>query len=171
MFQDQGLDWMYKNPNLTYAQRKTPLLCWDFYAEQFDKVKTHVFEKSFLLKMSQKMAWAISTDFIHNIPQDTVVVVTNPKLEIVFVTENMQGLNGYKPEEVIGGTPRMFQGKDTCVKTSKEIGLAIKAQKPFEKTVLNYCKDGSIYICHIQGFPIFDKKGNLTNFVALERAA
>jgi PAS domain S-box-containing protein len=171
MFQEQSLDWVYKNPKSSFTLRKTPLICWDFYSEQYDRIKTHVFEKSSLLKMSQKMDWSISNDFIQNIPQDTVVVVTNPKLEIIFVTENMLGLNGYKPEEVIGATPKMFQGKDTCVKTSKEIGMAIKAQQPFEKTVLNYCKDGSIYYCHIQGIPVFDKKGNLQNFIALERAA
>lgn len=171
MIVNDNLDWMYKNSKSPLTNRKTPLICWDFYTDQYNRIKTHVFEKSTLTKISQKMDWVISNDFIEKIPQDTVVVVTNPKLEIVFVTENMLGLNGYKPQEVIGSTPKMFQGKDTCIKTSKEIGMAIKAQKPFEKTVLNYCKDGSIYICHIQGFPIFDKKGNLTNFVALERAA
>jgi PAS domain S-box-containing protein len=171
MTQEYNSDWVYKNSKNSYALRKTPLLCWDFYLEKFEKIKTFGAEKTILNKMSEKLDWAVSKDFITQIPIDTVVVVTNPSLEIVFVTENMTGLNGYKPEEVIGKTPKMFQGRDTCINTSKEIGQSIKAQKPFEKTVLNYCKDGSIYHCHIQGFPIFDKKGKLTNFVALERAA
>lgn len=171
MILEYNSDWVYKNSKNAFALRKTPLICWDFYLEKYDKVKAFGNEKNMLNKMSEKMDWAVPKDFISKIPVDTVVVVTNPKLEIVFATENMLDLNGYKPEEVIGKTPKMFQGKDTCVRTSREISESIKAQIPFEKTVLNYCKDGSIYHCTIQGFPIFDKKGQLTNFIALEWAA
>uniref|UniRef100_UPI0040491C55 PAS domain-containing protein n=1 Tax=Flavobacterium sp. TaxID=239 RepID=UPI0040491C55 len=166
-----SLNWVYKSEKAQRVLRKSPLICWDIYMDQFQKINHFASEKDVLRKLAKQFSWSVSENFLQNIPLDTVVVVTNPSLEIVFVTENMLGLNGYKPEEVIGSTPRMFQGKDTCVKTSQEIGQAIKAQKPFEKTVLNYCKDGSIYYCHIQGIPVFDKKGKLQNFIALERAA
>ena len=52
-----------------------------------------------------------------------------------------------------------------------EINQAIATQKPFEATLINYKKNGEIYECHIRSFPIFNKKGELTHFIALEKAA
>jgi PAS domain S-box-containing protein len=171
MSPNQSIDWMYKSVKAQQPTRNTPLICWDFYVEEFNKISKFITDKELIQKIALKQSWSVDKNWIQNIPLNTVIVVTNPSLEIVFVTENLVTLNGYKPEEVLGATPRMFQGKDTCTTTSKEIGMAIKNQQPFDKTVLNYCKDGSIYHCHIKGFPIFDKKGKLQNFVALERAA
>nr|MBP6414812.1 PAS domain-containing protein [Bacteroidia bacterium] len=74
-------------------------------------------------------------------------------------------------EEVLGRSPKMFQGQATCLKTAKEIGEAVRNHQPFEKRVINYSKDGSVYNCHIKGFPIFNHEGTLTNFIAFEKAA
>ena len=65
----------------------------------------------------------------------------------------------------------MFQGQATDDAISREIGIAVQNQLPFEKTILNYCKDGSLYKCHIKGFPVFNKQGELTNFIAFEKIA
>jgi hypothetical protein len=42
-------------------------------------------------------------------------------------------------------------------------------QQPFEQTVVNYNKNGEIYICLIKGFPVFNIKGKLSHFIAFER--
>lgn len=115
--------------------------------------------------------WNLNFSLKEAINDKNVVVVTDPKLSIVFTTANMFALNGYRPEEVIGKSPKMFQGKDTCPKTSFAIRQAVLSQQPFDEVVLNYCKDGSIYTCRIKGYPVFDKKGVLKNFIALEKAA
>jgi hypothetical protein len=41
--------------------------------------------------------------------KDEVVIVTDAKLEIVFAS-HMTKMNGYVEEEVIGRSPKMFQG-------------------------------------------------------------
>ena len=64
----------------------------------------------------------------------------------------------------------MFQGAETDMTERKKIRNAIDQQRQFESTVVNYRKDGSIYRCHIEGYPIFNKKGNLVNFIAIENA-
>jgi len=65
----------------------------------------------------------------------------------------------------------MFHGEKTDLIVSNEIREAIILKQPFEKTVLNYKKNGETYICKIKGFPIFDLKGKLSNFIAFEKAA
>jgi transcriptional regulator with PAS, ATPase and Fis domain len=81
--------------------------------------------------------------------EEEVVIVTDAKLEIVFASHNMTKMNGYIEEEVLGKSPKMFQGDNSNLTTSSE--TAIQLQQPFEKTVVNYNKNGEIYIC-LKGF-------------------
>lgn len=148
-----------------------PLSCWDFYSKSFDKLRMTLSDTVLLNKIVDENKWNSTWDYKEELQNDTVIVVTDAKLQIVFASNNMVNMNGYYPDEVIGNSPKMFQGKATNTKTSKEISNAVKAQQPFEKVVTNYCKDGSLYKCHIKGFPIFDKKGILTNFIAFEKIA
>ncbi len=65
----------------------------------------------------------------------------------------------------------MFQGQVTDRTVSNEISDAIQSQQAFEKTVLNYKKNGEIYACLIKGYPIFNLKGQLSHYIAFEKAA
>ena len=98
-----------------------------------------------------------------------IVVVTDAQLKIVHASESIFEMNGYRPKEIIGKNPKMFQGKNTCKKTSQKIREAIENQEIFDEVVLNYRKDGSTYNCWIKGFPIKNRKGKVVNFIAFER--
>ena len=65
----------------------------------------------------------------------------------------------------------MFQGEKTEILERKKIRMAVELQQSFETVITNYRKDGEIYICKIEGYPVFDKVGKLVNFIALESAA
>ncbi|MGB2759075.1 MAG: PAS domain-containing protein, partial [Maribacter stanieri] len=75
----------------------------------------------------------------------------------------------YHPEEIIGKSPKMFQGNLTSKSTLKIVSDAVKQKNSFEVTVVNYRKDGSTYNCWIQGQPVFDLKGDIVNFIAFEK--
>lgn len=148
-----------------------PLTTWDFYSEFFDTTKKSVSDACLLNKIATTNQWKQKWNINQKLQNETVIVVTCPKLKIVFASQNILKMNGYKPEEVIGNSPKMFQGRLTDSVVSSEIGAAVMAQQPFEKVVVNYRKDGSLYKCLIKGFPIFNAKGELTNFIAFEKAA
>jgi hypothetical protein len=42
-------------------------------------------------------------------------------------------MNGYIEEEVLGKSPKMFQGDNSNLTTSSEIRQTIQLQQPFEK--------------------------------------
>jgi len=52
----------------------------------------------------------------------------------------------------------------------KKIRRSIDDKQQFQSIITNYRKDGSIYKCSIEGYPIFNGQGNLVNYVALEKA-
>lgn len=99
------------------------------------------------------------------------VIITNPQLEIVFASRDIYKMNGYYPNELIGKTPKMFQGEHTSELAKNKIKQAISQQLPFKETVLNYKKDGTTYFCDIEAFPKFDNKGVLLNYIAFEKIA
>jgi PAS domain S-box-containing protein len=157
--------------NLGLNIKSLPLISWDIFSQNFSNKQDLIFDNSALNKLETKNNWKSNWNFNNELQNDTVIVVTDTKLKIVFASKNMVKMNGYIPDEVIGQNPKMFQGIATNASVSNEIRLAIKNKKPFNKVVLNYCKDGSIYKCHIQGYPVFNQKGELTNFIAFEKIA
>lgn len=150
---------------------QVPLLSWDFHGKFFQELSENMADVRALELLSQQNEWLFDIDLKNELDKETVIVVTNPQLQIVFSSHNMIKMNGYTQEEVIGKSPKIFQGEATSKKISSEISEAIRLQQPFEKNIINYRKNGALYRCHIKGFPIFNKKGVLSHFIALEKAA
>ena len=148
-----------------------PLVSWDIYAQFLLQTNLLVNDVSLLHQIANKNKWKSVWEFRDRLEEETVIVVTDAKLQIVFASNNINKMNGYKSHEVIGKSPKMFQGKETNLEVSSEIRQAILNKVPFEKDIINYCKDGSLYKCRIKGYPIFNTKGELTNFIAFEKLA
>jgi PAS domain S-box-containing protein len=148
---------------------KTPLASWDIYSNYFTDLKKSISDTVLLRNFEIKNKWQCDWNMQQELQDQTVIVLTDVNLKIVFASKNMVAMNGYLPSEVIGQHPKMFQGEATDNKVSKIIGEAVKNQLPFQEVVVNYCKDGSLYKCEIKGYPIFDTSGKLRNFIAFEK--
>ncbi len=148
-----------------------PLVSWDIYAQFLLQTNALISDAHALNQIAAKNQWQSVWDFKENLQDKTVIVVTDAALKIVFATKNIKTMNGYEPNEVIGNSPKMFQGEQTNLQVSFEIRQAVLNKIPFDKNVINYCKDGSLYQCQIKGFPVFNHKGAVTNFIAFEKIA
>ncbi|WP_438422480.1 PAS domain-containing protein [Aquimarina macrocephali] len=147
-----------------------PLVSWEFYGEHHTVLESFKEDFSALKKITKN--WNFTRDYYQEfIQEQSVIVITNPNLKIVYASQNIQKLSGYSPSEVIGNSPKIFQGEDTCTTTSSKIRNAINNEISFEVSILNYKKDKTPYICLIKGFPVHDKHGKLVNYIAFEKAA
>lgn len=148
----------------------SPISSLDFYASFFDNICRNMQDVQGLSYLSKQGEWNTSFPFKEEVlDKNHTVLVTDANTNIVYATQNMYLMNGYKPEEIIGKKPKIFQGKETCEKTTKKISKAIKNEIPFEVTLVNYKKNGAPYHCKIKGAPIWDKSGKLVNFIAFEK--
>lgn len=147
-----------------------PVLSWEFQQQFVSELDLARNDAKRLEKLSKKFHWNIDLDFESRLHQQTILV-TDASLSIVFASENMMKMNGYKESDVLGKSPKMFQGKDTDIATSRAIRMAVQGEQPFENTILNYRKNGTTYNCVVQGFPVFNKNGKLSHFIAFETAA
>ncbi|AWI25314.1 PAS domain-containing protein [Flavobacterium pallidum] len=147
------------------------LLSWDIFSVHLQKIYGNTSDVKQLESLAKQNRWDFDLKNVRGITYDTVIVVTDPDIKIVFSTTNIAAMTGYEPSEMMGQSPKMLQGKSTSKSVARTIRKAINNQQPFEATVVNYRKDGTPYDCVITSFPIFDSKGRLSNFIAFENAA
>ena len=148
-----------------------PLVSANFYFDFSKEIKDSFEDLVRLNFISKTNNWNSHDWNFESRINDEVIVVTDSRLKIVYASSNISKMNGYQESEILGESPKIFHGEATCQKTSNEIRESIRLQQPFEKSVLNYKKNGETYQCLIKGYPVFDIKGILTHFIAFEKAA
>lgn len=153
-----------------FSQRNSvPILAWDFHYEYVNELKALTEDLKKVNQISNRFTWDEKQLNIKERLKDEVVLITDLDLTIVFASSGIKKMTGYKEDEVVGKTPKMFQGPETSKKTLNEIRRAVKLQIPFEKTLDNYRKNGQTYKCKINAFPVYNRKGILTHFIAFEK--
>lgn len=151
--------------------KRLPLYSFDFHHEYTKDLQRTFLDTARLKSIASQNKWIDNDWDLHTKLSEEVVLVTDAKLRIVFASHNIIKMNGYIEDEVLGKSPKMFQGEATSSVVSNEIRLAIAEQRPFEKVVMNYKKNGEVYACLIKGYPVFNSKGELSHYIAFEKAA
>lgn len=146
-----------------------PLRSWDIFIDSFWRNMESGSDLQQIQKIEKAMEWKSEWDFYEKlITEQKIIVITDASLNIVFATSNIYAMNGYTQQEVISQNPRIFQGEQTDPAPRKRIQQAIASLVPFSETVKNYRKDGSLYDCYIEGFPVFNRSRRHVNFLAFE---
>nr|WP_315231175.1 PAS domain-containing protein [uncultured Flavobacterium sp.] len=151
--------------------KTVPVSSWNFHNDFLGLMKNIFLDLSKLHALSSQNKWIQNNWDLKTRLREEVIILTDTKLNIVFASHNMIKMNGYVEAEVLGKNPKIFQGDATDLTVSSEIRTAISLQQPFEKTVMNYKKNGDVYACLIKGFPVFNTKGQLSHYIAFEKAA
>ena len=92
-----------------------------------------------------------------------------PGPRIRYVNRAFTRMSGYTEEEVIGQTPRMFQGPKTDPETTRKIREALKAWQPVRVELINYRKDGSEFWVELNIVPVANERGWWTHWVSVQR--
>jgi len=95
----------------------------------------------------------------------------NPNLPgepIVFANDGFYEMTQYLPGEVLGRNCRFLQGPGTNPATVQRIRDALAESSAFHGMLINYEKDGAEFVNELIINPVFDKDGNLANFVGLQ---
>lgn len=142
---------------------KLPLVSWEFrkesYSEEIQYKNIHQF-------------WSDKTDFLKlSKLEKKQLVITDKNFKIIFASQHISKMNGYKPDEILGKSPTMFQGLETSKRTTLSIKNAIENLEPFKEVILNYKKNGETYWCEIEAKPMFNDSGEFINYIAFERIA
>jgi len=89
--------------------------------------------------------------------------------DMILVTEALCGHTEYTLEELIGETPRIFQGTLTDKEATQRIRQALLEHRPCTETLLNYTKTGKPFWVQMNIFPLTNDYGEVTHFAAVQR--
>lgn len=102
------------------------------------------------------------------------VLLTDGQLEppgpkILWANDTLQALTGYGERELIGATPRLFQGPQTDRALLAALKRALAAGDPFHGETVNYRKDGRPYWVEWDIAPVRDDSGAVECFISIQR--
>jgi PAS domain S-box-containing protein len=102
------------------------------------------------------------------------ILITDGNLDlpgptILFVNPAFTRMTGYTEEEIIGKTPRIFQGPRTDKAVLRRVRTDLERGETFNGEAINYRKDGGEFLLEWQIAPVRDTNGRTTYYVAVER--
>lgn len=102
---------------------------------------------------------------------NNAVIITDNYGLIEWVNASFEEKTGYQLEEVIGLKPKNFlQVQDSRTEEARKIiSEALAKKEPVEVEIINIDKKGNEYIIDLQISPVYDKDGELINFIAIQK--
>lgn len=97
------------------------------------------------------------------------VVISDKEGRIEWVNSSFEKMSGYTKEELIGMKPGyLLQGATTNPETINYLKNQISKGQPFNCEILNYSKSGEKYWVKIQGQALYNTRGEIVRYFAIE---
>ena len=93
----------------------------------------------------------------------------SPGPRVIYVNDAFEAMTGYGRSEIVGKTPRILHGENTCPKTRGEIREALSTWSAVDVVMVNYKKDQSEFLVNLEIVPIADKIGWYVYWFAVQR--
>ncbi len=90
---------------------------------------------------------------------------------IVYVNRAACEITGYEPDELLGNSPKMLQGRDTDQNVMRRLREDLDAGRPFNGQTVNYRKDGAPFVMEWSISSLAGPDGLPAFHVALQRDA
>lgn len=92
----------------------------------------------------------------------------SPDNPMIFVSDEFEAQTGYSPAEAIGQNCRFLQGPLTNLHAVEAIRQGLKAETRFTIDILNYRKNGDMFLNRLRIRPIYDGEGRLLFFAGAQ---
>lgn len=95
--------------------------------------------------------------------------LTYPGPHILFANPAAEKNSGYTQEELLGQSPRIFQGPQTNREALKNLRVDLPAGRLFQAITTNYRKDGTPFMIDWNISPVKNSNGKISNYVSIQR--
>ena len=109
-----------------------------------------------------------------NTVEDSLLVTLAEPLDrpgplIVYANQALLRQSGFRREELLGRSPRLFQGPQTDAAVTRRFGQELRHWGRPSMEVLNYSREGQPYWSELKVAPVADREGWFTHWVSVQR--
>jgi|GEM_PF-767432 len=130
--------------------------------EYLDGIISDISDKKALELNQQKLAIAVQQT-------DDLVILTDISGEIEYVNPAFERVTGYSLEEVLGKNPRLLKSDKMGDDFYAQMWDTLNKAEVWRGRIINRRKNGSKYVAEVSISPIRNNKGELINYVGLQR--
>ena len=149
-----------------------PVLCYEIFMLNQAQQRAARHEADLFAQLSVDFDWNITrrqrSDYLTKLGSGSTLILTDPMKTILWTSRSFLTMTGFTRAESIGQTPRILQGPDTDPATVLYIRESLRRARAVEVELLNYRKGGEPYRCRATIDPLYNKRGELTHFLAVE---
>lgn len=111
----------------------------------------------------------ILKEYIQAIDSTTIVSKTDIKGNITYINQQFIDISGYSKEELIGKPHNIVRHHDMDSSVFKDLWGTIQSGRKWRGIVTNRKKNGGFYIVDATVTPVFDKEGNIKEYMAIRK--
>ena len=97
------------------------------------------------------------------------LVLTDTSQNILWVNDGFKNMTGYTKKFAIGKRPSFLQGEKTSTSIKKELRDKLAFNHTYSGSIINYRKNGELYLCKITILPIYNLDEKLKYYMAIEK--
>jgi diguanylate cyclase (GGDEF)-like protein/PAS domain S-box-containing protein len=97
------------------------------------------------------------------------VLITDAQRRTTYVNQAFEAITGYSAADLIGHPCSPLQGPGTSPQMVAALREAIDTARPFQGELLNYRKDGTPFWNDLSLTPVFDARGQVSQYVGVQR--
>ena len=97
------------------------------------------------------------------------LVLTDISQNILWVNDGFKDMTGYTKKFAIGKKPSFLQGKKTSTIVKNQLRESLAFNHSYSGSIINYRKNGELYLCQITILPIYNLNEKLKYYMAIEK--
>ena len=106
--------------------------------------------------------------FLDDYPAGVTITTSDASATIVYVNQALCQMIGASRAELIGDTPRSWQGDLTDADVIGDLRQAMRERQPWYGSTVNYRRGGTPFVMEWMMFPIYDEEDRLINWAAVQ---
>ncbi|MCK7556421.1 PAS domain-containing protein [Chitinophaga sedimenti] len=146
-------------------------MSWDIFLSYYHRNLRLGTDVQQLEKMAEEQHWQQTWDYAQLLlEQNKLIVVTDPKRKILFISSNLWEITGYNAEQVLHQQLKSFRNPDSSTVLIEMMGKAIIAKQPFETAFVAHSQTGRPFQTRLESRPVFNRQGELVNYIIFLKA-
>lgn len=119
--------------------------------------------------VNEELLRQILTQFFNTSFNAILITSSESGYPIVYANPEFCRMTGYNQEELIGKSPKIFQGERTNPNILARLKFTIEAGHSFHGAATNYRKNGDQYPVEWNISPIFESEGKIRFFISIQK--